>query len=429
MRHVLCLTFLLIPALSARAADKPLVEVRTGERIAFIGNDFFDRELDKAYIETQLTTRFHDKSVTFRNLGYSGDTVWCQARNLCSGWDQFGPPDQGFKRLQKLVEEFNPTLIFIAYGMSESFDGPGGVDHFTQGLDRLLDMLTRANQSDSAAKQSDAVRIVLVSPIHHEDLGPPLPDPSEHNRNLRLYCDALQNVAKKRNYAYLDLFDSLSEVANPESRLTTDGIHLTPYGYWRVAAAIEQAMGYEPRRWQVRIDAKEGQPFASGTQLGNLKRGKQSLSFTAKDDALPLVPPPQGTPATVFDGRTLMPGQERTLKITSLPPGRYELKSEGRTLCTATAEEWSSGIQLLASPCDKQAEDLRQLILAKDQDFFNYWRPQNDTYIFGYRKHEQGRNAVEVPNFLKMARDKEPQIQAVAAPDVHTYELTVQGAK
>ena len=128
VRHVLYLTFLVTFALTARGADQPLVEIRTGERIAFIGNDFFDRELNKAYIETQLTTRFHDKSITFRNLGYSGDTVWCQARNLCSGWDQFGPPDQGFKRLQKLVEEFNPTLIFIAYGMSESFDGRNGVD-------------------------------------------------------------------------------------------------------------------------------------------------------------------------------------------------------------------------------------------------------------------------------------------------------------
>jgi hypothetical protein len=416
-------------ALTARAADKPLVEIRTGERIAFIGNDFFDRELDNAYIETQLTTRFHDKSITFRNLGYSGDTVWCQARNLCSGWDQFGPPDQGFKRLQKLVEEFNPTLIFVAYGMSESFDGPNGVDHFTQGLDRLLDMLTRMGKSDLSSKAGEAIRIVLVSPIRHEDLGPPLPDPSEHNRNLNLYCAAMQTVAKKRNCAYINLFDAFGEVPTPGSHLTTDGIHLTPYGYWRVAGAVEQAMGCEPRRWQVRIDAKEGEPFADGTQISNIKRAKQSITFTARDETLPVIPPQQGTPAAVFEGRSIMPGQDRNLRITNLPAGHYELKSEGRTLCTATAGEWSQGVQLLASPCDKQAEDLRNLIIAKDHDFFNYWRPQNDTYIFGYRKHEQGRNAVEVPNFLKMTQDKEPQIQAIAAPDIHTYELTLQPPK
>jgi len=419
VRHAFLLTFLLAFALTARGADKPLVEIRPGERIAFIGNDFFDRELDKAYIESQLTTRFHDKSITFRNLGYSGDTVWCQARNLCSGWDQFGPPDQGFKRLQKLVEEFNPTLIFVAYGMSESFDGPAGVDHFTQGLDRLLDMLNHTGNSETTSKSSDAVRIVLVSPIPHENLGPPLPDPSEHNRNLRLYCSAMQNVAKKRNVACLNLFDAFSPDHNPESHFTTDGIHLTPYGYGRIAAVMEQAMGYDRRTWQVQIDAKAGDPTSKGTHITNLKRSNQSISFAAQDSMLPVLPP----------WESKIPGQERMLKITSLPPGRYDLKSEGRTLCTATAEEWSHGVQLLASPNDKQAEDLRNLILAKDRDFFNYWRPQNDTYIFGYRKHEQGRNAVEVPNFLKFTQDKEAQIPAVAAPDVHTYELTLQSPK
>ncbi len=33
-------------------------------------------------------------------------------------------------------------------------------------------------------------RIVLLSPLRHEDLGRPLPDPAEHNKNLRLYRDA-----------------------------------------------------------------------------------------------------------------------------------------------------------------------------------------------------------------------------------------------
>jgi hypothetical protein len=31
--------------------------------------------------------------------------------------------------------------------------------------------------------------------------------------------------------------------------------------------------------------------------------------------------------------------------------------------------------------------------------FFHRWRPANWTYLFGFRKHEQGRNAVEIPRF------------------------------
>jgi lysophospholipase L1-like esterase len=39
---------------------------------------------------------------------------------------------------------------------------------------------------------------------------------------------------------------------------------------------------------------------------------------------------------------------------------------------------------------------LRQAIVAKNQAVFYRWRPQNETYLFGFRKHEQGKNAQEV---------------------------------
>ena len=42
---------------------------------------------------------------------------------------------------------------------------------------------------------------------------------------------------------------------------------------------------------------------------------------------------------------------------------------------------------------------LKQLISRKDQLFFHRYRPQNETYLFLFRKHEQGNNAVEIPQF------------------------------
>jgi len=44
-------------------------------------------------------------------------------------------------------------------------------------------------------------------------------------------------------------------------------------------------------------------------------------------------------------------------------------------------------------------ESLRQAVIAKDTLFFNRWRPHNETYLFGFRKHEQGQNAKEIPMF------------------------------
>ena len=50
---------------------------------------------------------------------------------------------------------------------------------------------------------------------------------------------------------------------------------------------------------------------------------------------------------------------------------------------------------------------LRKFILEKNQLFFHRWRPQNETYLFGFRKGEQGNNGVEIPQFDPLIAAKE----------------------
>ncbi|MBE2286163.1 MAG: hypothetical protein IAE77_22090 [Prosthecobacter sp.] len=56
-------------------------------------------------------------------------------------------------------------------------------------------------------------------------------------------------------------------------------------------------------------------------------------------------------------------------------------------------------------------ENLRQAVIAKDTLFFNRWRPQNETYLFGFRKHEQGQNAKEIPMFDPLIAQGDEAIQ------------------
>jgi lysophospholipase L1-like esterase len=44
-------------------------------------------------------------------------------------------------------------------------------------------------------------------------------------------------------------------------------------------------------------------------------------------------------------------------------------------------------------------EPLRAAIQTKNELYFHRWRPQNETYLFGFRKHEQGKNAKEIVEF------------------------------
>ena len=423
VKPLLCLFCVVASAATvARGQLKPRVVFHDAERIALIGNEFFERDQDQEYIESQLTTRFPDKDLTFRNLGYSGDTVWADARSLCAGWQDFGPPEQGFKRLEGLVRQIKPTLIFLAYGMNESFDGPKGINHFMQGLDGMLDMLSSATAG---------ARVVLISPIRHEDLGRPLPDPAEHNRNIRLYIEAMRKIAGQRGDPLIDLYDALGDGAksDPPAPLTSDGIHLTPYGYWRAAQLLEGEMGYPPRTWRIQMKFLDPHPNAEGTRLTAFQAGSGlgsefQMTFDATDAVLPLAPPPPDAPKAVLQGQVGFPGQQRLLRIDGLAPGvRYVLKADGQTIATATAEDWARGVQLRAGPAIDQEEQLRKLVIAKDFDFFNYWRPDNDTYIFGYRKHEQGRNAVEIPEFEPLLKAKEAEIAKLRVPARHSYVL------
>ena len=56
------------------------------------------------------------------------------------------------------------------------------------------------------------------------------------------------------------------------------------------------------------------------------------------------------------------------------------------------------------------SEALRQAIIRKNELFFHRWRPQNETYLFGFRKHEQGKNAEEVFAFDPLIEAEEKKI-------------------
>ncbi len=84
---------------AAQASNAPsVVELRAGDRIAFVGDSFFEREYPRGLIETALTVAHPEKALTFRNLGWSGDTVRGESRAY------FGKAADGYGELLKSVD-------------------------------------------------------------------------------------------------------------------------------------------------------------------------------------------------------------------------------------------------------------------------------------------------------------------------------------
>ena len=49
-------------------------ELKDGDRVAFLGDTFIERMQVHNYLELRLTTAWPNRNITFRNLGWSGDT-------------------------------------------------------------------------------------------------------------------------------------------------------------------------------------------------------------------------------------------------------------------------------------------------------------------------------------------------------------------
>lgn len=71
-------------------------------------------------------------------------------------------------------------------------------------------------------------------------------------------------------------------------------------------------------------------------------------------------------------------------------------------------------LKSLEVPAPSRIPDgLQELVLKKNQLYFYRWRPQNEIYLFGSRKHEQGNNASEVQLFEPLVSEKESAIHAL----------------
>ena len=121
------------------------------------------------------------------------------------------------------------------------------------------------------------------------------------------------------------------------------------------------------------------------------------------------------------DGEPVM--IETVLAFAGLAGGRYRLSVDGATVAAARDREWSTGQAIHTGPDFDQVEQLRQAIIAKNRLYFHRWRPQNVTYLFGFRKHEQGQNAKEVADFDPLIAQAEARIAELRAPLKRQYEL------
>lgn len=106
-------------------------------------------------------------------------------------------------------------------------------------------------------------------------------------------------------------------------------------------------------------------------------------------------------------GISLAPGTDNGIHLT---PRGYRALSE--SFCAQLGWKTEGAKWDAETPAQSA---LREAILRKNSLFFHRSRPANYTYIFGFRKHEQGRNAVEIPKFDPLVDKAEANVIGLAA--------------
>ena len=263
-----CMTRILLVAVMAggawvsfREAEAGRLDVQEGDHICIIGGGVADAMQHSGWLETLLHSRFPDRRLVIRNLAYDGDEIELSKRLRSA---DFGTPDQWLSgsapipkpddvKDKSAVREnrFELTgtkadVIFAFFGSNEAHAGPAGLDAFKKHVEAFIKQ-TLAQKYNGV----DAPKLVMFSPIAHEDLGRPhWTNGKAHNANLALYTDAMEEVCQANGVQCVDLFtptqESYAKIAEP---LTTDGIHPNERGDREISRIIDESLfGAHPAR-------------------------------------------------------------------------------------------------------------------------------------------------------------------------------------
>ena len=311
--RLVALGFVLAWAAPGRTAA-PVFDLQPREHIGIIGNTLAERFQYDGWLETRLHARFPAHRLVVRNLGFSGDEIAVRLRSK-----NFGTPDEwlsgraepigGYKENRFEGVNTRADVVFAFFGYNESFAGEAGLPAFR---DQLAEWIrhTLAQKYNGET----APRVVLFSPIAHEDLGSPdLPDGRENNARLELYSKAMAEVAAAHGIIFVDLFTPTRRLYDEsEAPLTMQGVHLNEEGNRRVAEVIERALfGDAPSRpaeylarlrdavveknfyWFNRYRVTDGYSTYGDRAFLNFIRGTpanvspERLAKTPKEDVLP----------------------------------------------------------------------------------------------------------------------------------------------
>ncbi len=413
MRHsslVILLLLAFAAILPTRAAEP--FEIRDGDRVLFLGDTLLEREGTYGYLETRMVEQFPDRKFTVRNLAFSADTPL--------GWSRasFDPAAKGFERLKEQLALVKPTVVFLGYGMAASLQEmtdrsqdwtlnrdparygaePMSAARFKKELAQCMDAIVEISRlADGSGRAGFQPAVPGILPGTPNGERPAQRDTASANPRTTT-PDAPGKIPGAAGKipalpeANTVRFVLLSPIRHEDLRATRPGLP-DPTEHNKLLEQYTKA---------IEELAKE-----RGARFVDLFKFQFAVS-TSETGVQPLLLTENGIHSTergydylaAATGIELGWGRSKVGSLGQVPPLPGWEPSEEVKKATKDAIEWTA-----------KAPALRAAIIRKNALFFHRWRPANETYLFGFRKHEQGQNAKEMPMFDPLIEKAEAEIE------------------
>ncbi|HVJ80823.1 MAG TPA: SGNH/GDSL hydrolase family protein [Planctomycetia bacterium] len=314
-------------------ADCPL---QSGDTVVFAGDSITQAGDYVTYVEAYLLTQRPDLKVRIVNAGLSSETA-----SGTSEPDHNPPRPCIHDRFARDVAAFKPNVVVACYGMNDGnyhpFE-PLRFEKYQKGIRRLVERVFA---------ETPARKLVLLTPPPFDPYRRNASDPDakhfgyrfpavNYDETLTKYSEWLMTLASEKVqvsdvHGASNRFLAAMRMKKASFHLAGDAVHPGPTGHWLIAQALLRTWKLVPQpatiEWKLPKEAKLAESATWGT-------------------------PPLG-PAMGFDHETSPAAREfesergdilgRTLKITGLAPGRYELHGSGETGLSGAAVKGSAG--------------------------------------------------------------------------------------
>src|SRR6267154_1557755 len=253
-------------------------QIKDGDRVVFLGDSITEQRLYTSYIESYALTRYPLWKLSFRNVGWGGDTSWLRQRTHPDEKQLFAADESSQQRmvqdsvtrgLQRDVLPLEPTFVTVKFGMN---------DHSYQAFrEDIFRAYVRSQAEIAEVLKANGARVAFLTPQPIENKRPD-PDKDPRNESLRRFSDGLKEVAAKENAGYVDQFAPymsmlLRERASSPSGFVGggDAVHPGPSGHTVMAWAVLKGLGAPAIVSEVEIDCASQKANAKNCRVEDLK--------------------------------------------------------------------------------------------------------------------------------------------------------------